>query len=126
MNEWGWNPITVQAIGSWLTLFALIGAVIAAISSWRASNSAQRTALAAESSAETVQREFQLRSRPWVWISNIITGQALPGQMPLYNCFVTLICQNSGIVPASGIRIELAAFPDRDFVGGGIDPTLVE
>lgn len=113
MDGWGVNPVTVQAIGSIVAAVLAPSALIVAIRSvWFA----RKSAAAAQSSSDTVAKEYENRTRPWVGIVNCEYNESQEedtlvieftnvGELPAENTTITAHFRiNPAILNARGIE----------------------
>jgi len=105
MNDWGLNPGTFQAAGGIATAAALLMVVVSAIFTIKNSNDARRSADAATGATKLAADEAELRTRPWVGVTETDvleanTDEGSPKQ-------VTMIIKygNVGVLPAEQLTI---------------------
>lgn len=93
MDDFGWNPGTLQAVGGAATALALVVVIIGSLA-------ARRSAHAATQAMRLATTEAELRTRPWLHLEEVF-----PGGWARH--LVTLRIKNVGALPARRVRIAL-------------------
>ena len=113
MNDWGWNPSSVQAAGTFVAIVVLVFLIISIVISAIQTKASIRA-------SKVTERESRLRTRPWLTLHDLsFEGDDL-----------RLIFSNIGVLPAfepvSRVHAVLSSDESVEEILGGLESNKPE
>ena len=109
MNDWGWNPSTVQVIISSVVAFLTLGLI------WflhKDAEASRKSAEAAQASADVLVQEADSRTRPWLGLSECNFTPSEQGNDATEEDMITIHYLNVGALPAQDAVLTLRLLPN--------------
>jgi len=107
MNDWGWNPSTIQVV---ISSVVGLGTLVLLAIVYLGTQAGQRSAKAAQDSADVLAKDADARTRPWLGLSvaEFTTSNAKGDDR------IEIQYQNVGVLPAQDVVLSIKILPNMD------------
>jgi len=107
MNDWGWNPSTIQVV---ISSVVGLGTLVLLVIVYLGTQAGQRNAKAAQDSADVLLKDADVRTRPWLglYAAEFTTSNAKGDDR------IEIQYQNVGALPAQDVVMSIKILPNMD------------